>query len=214
MKISIRFALALLGVCTSALSQVPAASSSTSALPAIEAEQLTLTPLNREYPPELIAAGVQGTTIVLATLKADGKLENATIKESSRSPQLDEIALSLLKKISYKIDDKAANPVNAIIVPVVFRKDSIGNLTQKTCKDFNTDLAYFKATFPERKPEDLEIFNLVTGAIFLTMPRDKQMAFAKNVKGNIATSLTNCANQPERKFFEVFKQAADEAKAK
>lgn len=160
-------------------------------------------------------AGVQGKTVVLALLKTDGTPESVSVQQTSRSAQLDEIALSIVKGLSFHPkDDAAGSPLQSVLVPVEFSKNTVASLTTMTCGDLNTDLSYFKATFPEKKPGDLKLFKVAVGAMFFTIEHERQLAFVKSINDVIATTIGTCVAEPQRKFFEVMKQATDDATAR
>ncbi|MES3024062.1 MAG: energy transducer TonB [Pseudomonadota bacterium] len=214
MKIPLLMALAGFAISSAAYAQAPSP-----ALPAIEpaplqADEVTVSPESAIYPPELVQAGVQGNTTITALLKPDGTTEQVSVKETSRSAKLDEIAVTIVKRLRYKARESASATPLTILVPVEFRKDTLAGLLQKTCADLNTDLAYFTATFPERRPSELKFFKLATGALYLAqVPADK-IGFAKGLQGRYANTITGCAAQPGQKVFDVFRQASEPAPGK
>ncbi|PWF48420.1 energy transducer TonB [Massilia glaciei] len=209
------FVLAIASLAIAAAASAQSASPTPPATPpASEAapslvEEVVLYPTHAMYPPELVKAGVQGTTTVAARLTPDGTTEHVSVKETSRSEKLDEIAVSIVKQLKYKLKENASGASPAILVPVEFRKDTFSELHKKTCEDLNTDLAYFTTAFPERGPGELGLFDLATGVMFFSLkPSDDKIAFAKSIKGRVANTIATCAAQPELKFFQVITQAS------
>lgn len=185
----------------------------------VKVRTVSLRPSSPEYPAELVAAGVQGTTEVLAKLGPDGKPVDVSVAQTSRSPLLDEAALTLVQGLSFKFkDDAVTAPLPMVVVPVEFMRDSVSTLAQKSCQDLNTDLQYFTTTFPEKKPEDLAVVKMATGILTIAamsnkMTGDAFAAYAKSLKRAVPAALAECATHPTATFLEVLKQSIKDANA-
>jgi TonB family protein len=130
--------------------------------------QITLNQWSRDYPVELRHAGVQGDVLVVMSIKDGGRSERASLGRSSGSPQLDKIAVKLVQMSPFQAKSAEEKGLKAIVVPVHFYKDDLDGLLSKTCEDFNVDHAYFKATFPERSPEEMRVFEVAASRLALS----------------------------------------------
>ena len=153
------------------------------------------------YPRALSDLGVQGTTVVKADISKDGLIISTTVIKSSESPELDDLSLKALKsrKLSLK---SGATGITSVLIPVVFRKDSVANLHEKTCADFNIDLAYFKRTFPTQEVGEMPVLTLMQGAVF-TMSNDR-LSFVKTLDRRNQNLIIRCAKSPTRKFSDAY----------
>jgi len=169
---------------------------------------VSLTPRNAIYPPALAATGAQGSVTILAQVNGDGAVTEATVHETSRSSELDAIALGIVRKSTIPgAKSELAALQQMVLVPVDFRKDTSADIKTKTCADFNVDIAYFKATFPELPASKMTVFHLATGIKFLTVAPAQQVALAKRLNGAIDATIKACANEPDRIYFDVFGEA-------
>lgn len=159
------------------------------------------------YPAGLAARGVQGRAVVRVKVGAEGKASAVAIATSSRSPELDKAALALARALPYT-PAKAGVAPDELLVPIRFRKDSLAELPNKTCADFNIDKAYFAATFPELETGDMEVVRMATGALLLTLPAAQQMPYAQNSSAVAAAALAACATQPHEKLFTLMQREA------
>ena len=197
-----------------AWSQEQTASVPTEPRPA-RAREIVVYPDDQEYPAELVKTGVQGTAFVLVAFNPDGTPVSTAVRTTSRSDQLDEIALSIVRKLSLQQTTDSGTPrYSSVLVPVKFSKDVVTDLGKKSCEDLNVDLAYFRSVFPQKKSEDLELFSIATGALFLIVKNEKRMPIVAGRKTVISKTIATCAAEPERKFFEVMLRAADEVSVK
>ncbi len=153
------------------------------------------------YAKQLADKGVQGNVSVRAVVAADGTLTAPKISETSRSDELDRLALALVLTFKFK-PKKSAAPVTEIIVPILFLKDSLTSLHQKSCAEFNIDYGYFKVTFPEKETGDMTVFKMATGVAFATSGFD--MKRVKRLKSATTGTATKCAASPDSKFLDVF----------
>lgn len=124
-------------------------------------------PADKEYPAELAAAGVQGEVLVIVPLTTDGRSDGAILGASSRSTELDRIALELTRAAKFQVKEGPTKGWKVVVVSVEFYKDSVGTVKQKSCADFNADYAYQLATFPDRKVGEMRIFNMLTGIMYI-----------------------------------------------
>jgi TonB family protein len=177
--------------------------------PPVKVRAVSLRPTDEGYPPELVAKGVQGTAELLLRLAADGSPKEIVVQSTSRSAELDQAAIAVAKALTFKTKDPA-NPVTQVIVPVEFLRDSISTLPQKTCREFNVDLGYFKATFPELETRQMPVVNMTIGSYvsygIVGLAQDKAVAYMKRVQTAAKGIAEACAKEPEAGYIKVFTQ--------
>lgn len=166
-------------------------------------------PTDKQYPPELAAAGVQGEVLVVVPLTEAGQSNGAVLGTTSRSDQLDKIAVDLVKAASFQVKEAPAKGWKAVAVSVGFFKDSVTTLKAKTCADFNADHAYHRATFPERTPDDMRVFTMLTGLLYLeggSKPA-QGVGLAKRAAAARQPTIEACKARPEDPFLETWRSA-------
>jgi TonB family protein len=180
----------------------------------LRVEEVVIAPGAEYFPTELAARGVQGTALVRIPLNADGLPTDAVVVESSRSPDLDLLALARAKTLRIRSappsTGDAPAPLTGALVPVEFRKDSSLTLPQKSCGEFNVDLAYFRKVFPDRSEGRMAVFLLTTGMFVLTLPGEQRLRFAKSLPTLRQTVIESCAASPDSLFLDVARGAASE----
>lgn len=162
-------------------------------------EGASFRPTDKRYPAALAAAGVQGEVLVIVPLTDDGKSNGASLGATSRSEELDTIAVDLVKAASFRLPDAPAQGWKAIVVPVQFYKDSVTSLQTKTCADFNVDYDYQLTKFPERKPEDMRVFEMLTGILYIKSVKSTAQALdlAKRTAAARQPTIDGCRKNPE-----------------
>lgn len=161
-------------------------------------------PGTQYYPAEVAASGAQGSAELTARITADGGLIEPKIERSTGSPQLDELAISLVKAIKLKTKGGAAFP-ESVIVPVEFEKDTILTVPTKTCKDFSVDLAYARGLNASAGAQQVRAYRLATGMMMLLpgLPQERQLVVARNLKTLPPLIERDCAAAPEAMFMET-----------
>jgi protein TonB len=199
-----------------AVAEEPAASAphSSPSAPPVTVRAVSLRPADEGYPPELAAKGIQGTAELLLKLGPDGSPTDVTVQSSSRSPDLDQPAIAVAKGLSFKAKDPA-NPVVQVLVPIEFLRDSLTTLPKKTCQEFNVDLAWFKATFPELEVRKMPVVNMTVGSYvsygIVGLSQDKALAYMKRVEQAAKGIVEACAKDPEAGYITIFTRLVKEA---
>jgi protein TonB len=190
-----------------------AAQSAAGAIPA-KVRAVSLRPTDEGYPPELAAKGVQGTAELLLKLGADGNPTEVSVQSTSRSKELDQAAMAVARGLSFKAKDPA-NPVTQVLVPIEFLRDSPGTLSNKTCQEFNVDLAYFKATFPELEVRNMPVVNMTVGSYvsygIVGLSQDRALAYMKRVETAATGIVEACAKEPEAGYTKTFTKLVKDA---
>lgn len=149
--------------------------------------------------------GIQGEPRIEFVVGADGALSEAFVVESSRSAELDEFALSLVKNSTFEpAKDKSGQPVAVrASVPIRLWKDSIadGSIFEKRCDDFLLDAAWFIQAFPEKKPNQMRSWLLLTGALVAArFTNDTAIRKAPDFQA----VYNGCKKEPSGKFVDVY----------
>ena len=170
-------------------------------------------PADKQYPAELAAAGVQGEVLVVVPLTEDGRSDGALLGTTSRSEQLDKIGLDVVRAARFQVKEAQANGWKAVVVPVEFYKDSATTLKLKTCADFNADFAYQLTTFPERKPEEMRIFKMLTGVLYFGMGGKPAQAaeVAKRSAAAREPTIDGCKAKPENLLLQTWQTSVKAA---
>jgi TonB family protein len=180
----------------------------------VKVREVSLRPSDEGYPPELAAKGVQGTAELLLKLAPDGSPSDIVVQSTSRSPALDQAAIAVAKGLTFKTRDPA-NPVMQVVVPIEFLRDSLTTLPSKTCAEFNVDLGYFKATFPELQTRKMPVVNMTVGSYvsygIVGLSQDKALAYMKRVEVAAKGIVEACAKDPEAGYVKTFTRLVKDA---
>ncbi len=156
-------------------------------------------------PPELAQRGVQGMPVLRGMVQPDGTITDIEVVETSRSPEFDEVAKSVLRQVTFEplvVDGiKVAAPYQNAIALI---KDHVETLSTKTCADLNIDVSYFRATFPELGLKDMTVARMSLGAYTLTYKGKKTIEWVKRATGAFEKTAAACVARPGDKFFETF----------
>jgi TonB family protein len=153
----------------------------------------------------LFKRGIQGEVRISGVVDADGSFRQAAIASSSRSDELDRFAMDLLTRAKFtSAKDRNGQPVPArATVPLYFWKDSLtdGSLFSKSCADFVIDADWYATAFPEKKPDDLRSWLMLSGMVFAGQYRQG----AKKLRSpEYSTVYAACKAKPSRKFVDTF----------
>jgi TonB family protein len=180
----------------------------------VRVREVSLRPTDEGYPPELAVKGVQGTAELLLKLAPDGSPIDIVVQSTSRSLALDQAAIAVAKGLTFKSKDPA-NPVTQVVLPIDFMRDSLSTLPTKTCAEFNVDLAYFKATFPELETRKMPVVNMTVGSYvsygIVGLPQDKALAYMKRVETAAKGIVEACAKEPEAGYAKTFTRLIKDA---
>ncbi len=160
-------------------------------------------------------AGHHGKVVVTGVLGVDGKLRYAMLKTSSGSPVLDRIAVAAaLSAVFEPARDAEGRPLAVpISIPQEFyaykSSEAGGGLVRYSCRQFAADMDWWRATFPERKWGDHELYTMMVGIAVLA----KGNLTAGGVSGLKATladvetrwikAIETCRAKPEKRFADV-----------
>lgn len=157
------------------------------------------------YPAALAQRGIQGAATVELTLDDGGRTRSVSVRESTRSAELDALAMAMARQLNIA----AANGARNGLVNITFRKDHSSSIATKSCADFNVDAAWQTATFPERGLRDLPVINDSIGMLVYSLHRDGAARQSFPVVETILNAtVAACARAPDAGMLDVMRQEA------
>jgi TonB family protein len=112
-------------------------------------------------------AGHHGTVVIAGMLGIDGRFRDPIVEVSSGAPGLDAAALAAARESLFTpARDAAGAPVEIRArMPFRFSRAATpgGGLTYYLCGAFAQDMTWWRATFPERRWGDHELYQLLYG---------------------------------------------------
>ncbi len=160
----------------------------------------------------LYRLGIQGQIVFDLIIGKDGRTRNVSVKTSSRSSDLDAIALGLVKSSSFApATDREGKPISArAAFPMFFWKDSLGNteFLKKKCGQFLIDASWHAEHFPEEKPEKYRGWLLANGMLFMGSIRAgglSAIGTAREIPKTPSYSevVEVCISKPDKLFLDV-----------
>jgi TonB family protein len=165
---------------------------------------ITIYASDANYPQALVRRGVQGMVTIELTPGTRGRKAAATVRASSRSADLDALALGMARRLDITGADGAASG----LVTYRFRKDHTGTIATKTCTDLNVDVAYHSATFPERSLRELPVFYESVGKLIYSFQREGERRTFPPADTLFDATLAGCARTPQAGMLDVMRQEA------
>lgn len=152
----------------------------------------------------LYSQGIQGEIHISGYVGADGRMHDIAVVKSSRSPELDAVARSLVEGSRFTpATDAAGEPVaTRVTYPVNLWKDSLTNpaFLKKSCGQFVVDADWFAQAFPEVKREKYRGWTLANGMLIVGSANQK---IEVSKLPDFTSVYERCKAHPERKFFAV-----------
>jgi TonB family protein len=203
---------------TSALQKKPAAGSSKSGFPVIQTEKKLPNKIflagDNYYPNAFSSIGIQGETKLQLEFSEAGKIIGSRILSSSKSPALDEKALSYIKGADWKLPENFALYAPRIYtLNIIFLKDSAETIDKKTCADFNIDMRYFRSVYPNAQVNNVGalsvISNLFTVNLMKNQSSEKTMSYVR-ARNNIGEQVVKaCAANPKALLLKTYLNIAE-----
>jgi len=166
----------------------------------------TVYPGDKFYPKALAEKGIQGDAAVIASVGADGKAVGPKIHTSSRSKELDNLAIDYVKNMTFNEKARADRPT--LLIPIDFAKDSPKAVLEKTCSEFNFDYAYFKKTFPEKSTTETSVLRFSMNSLIVNLPWKQIALLSKHKDEANQATIATCAEHPTDKFYETYLKSA------
>ena len=159
------------------------------------------------------AAGEHGKVAVAGKVAPDGRLIDAVVLTSSRSPTLDAAALDAAKASRFRpYRDEAGQPI-ALPVRVAFGFDNYrtpgpgGGILRYRCDQFARDESWWAANWPASERNEFYTMMLGISALSQDMMTQVSQFKAKMAAfdARYAAARVDCAAQPEKLFVDVMK---------
>jgi len=166
--------------------------------------EITIYASDASYPQALVRRGVQGVVTIELTPGRRGREAAATVRESSRSADLDALALDMARQL----DITGADGAPSGLITYQFRKDHSATIATKTCADFNVDAAYQSATFPERSLRGMPVFYESVGKLIYSFHRAGENRAFPPVIAILDATVAGCARTPQAGMLDVMRQEA------
>lgn len=179
------------------------ATQSVAAQPALPTwRDITVYASDASYPEALARRGVQGDVTLALTLDDKGRKAAVAVRDSSRSAELDALAVAMVKRLDFS----PLNGARSGLVTIAFRKDHSNALAAKTCADFNADAAYQSATFPERTVRELPVFYQSIGKLIYSFQREGEARTFPSSNDVLDMTVAGCARTPGAGMLDVMRQ--------
>jgi len=187
----------------SLLAMAPQSAAAQATVPAWR--EITIYATDASYPAALARRGVQGNVTVELALDDKGRKGVIAVRESSRSAELDALALAMARRL----DIAASGEHRSGLVSFKFKKDHLSTIATKSCADFNVDAAWQAATFPERSLRELPVTYDSIGTLVYSLHRDgtARQSFP-GVEAILNATVATCARTPEAGMLDVMRQEA------
>ena len=187
----------------SLLAMAPQSAAAQATVPAWR--EITIYATDASYPAALARRGVQGNVTVELALDDKGRKGVIAVRESSRSAELDALALAIARRL----DIAASGEHRSGLVSFKFKKDHLSTIATKSCADFNVDAAWQAATFPERSLRELPVTYDSIGTLVYSLHRDgtARQSFP-GVEAILNATVATCARTPEAGMLDVMRQEA------
>jgi TonB family protein len=158
------------------------------------------------------ALGHHGIVTISGIVGVDGRLHYAKIQKGSGAPVLDQSALIAYQAAEWMParDFEGKSIAVPISVPLEFysfrSKAAGGGLPLYKCRQFVLDMDWWKATFPQAKWSDHELYRYTSGLLLLS-----RLGTKRSLDGATAdfdkrwtSAIETCRSHPDRRFLDQF----------
>lgn len=165
------------------------------------------------YPQQAKADGHQGTAVIRTDISAEGTVTGVAIARSSKSALLDDAALEFVRTSQFSPAlDQADRPMSLqVAIPVEYVKDSVSNLAEKTCADFDIDMRWFLATYPDKKVGDMRLYLLSLGLFaqydLISGTKTDFGEYPRTFAKAFDVMIRHCREHPEDRYLIVLKRS-------
>lgn len=165
------------------------------------------------YHDTLAKTGAQGVVVLEVSLSKEHKASSPKVMVSSKSAELDKSATAFIKAGHYELPDSDLKYFEGIYsLNIIFHKDSVLTINNKTCADFNTDLAYFRSARSGESVVNLGAFELIGGITTVQLIKnqgaDGTLKYVKAIDSINADTIAGCAKKPGELFVKTYVNAA------
>ncbi len=166
-----------------------------------------------ELPESAKAAGVHGKVEVAFIINVEGKPVEISVVKSSRSPELDGIAVAAVQASLYEpAKDKDGNPIALrVVAPTTFSAVHVpgktGGILRYDCAQFLRDEQWWAANWPGEKSY---VYNMSLGAVMIgtrgSMSDGKTLVTTvRDFRESWDKANDTCAKAPETMFVDALK---------
>ena len=167
--------------------------------------EITVYASDASYPSALAQRGVQGDVTLELALDDKGRKGRVAVRDSSRSADLDALALVMARRLDFA----TAHGARSGLVTIRFKKDHSTTIATKSCADFNVDAAWQAATFPERSLRELPALSDSIGMLVYSLHRDGSAGRSfPGLNDIVNATVAACAHTPEAGMLDVMRQEA------
>ena len=208
-KHAIALVLAAMLACQANAQSTDAASTAVKSVALEEAEKLAVywdTPL---YPADAKALNEQGTAEIGMDYVNGVAVGQPVLITTSKSPRLDRAAMQIARQVSFAPEGAAAATfTRRLRIPIEFVRDSHLTLKDKTCRELNDDVAYFRSIHPGVTLHKMRVYELMLGIYSIAY---LQLDMASAIKASKAVPLAfdavvaGCQAQPGALFSDLLK---------
>jgi TonB family protein len=163
-----------------------------------------------DYPEPVQGRGEQGVVWVRAKLDRTGATRAITIRDSSRSPTLDQAAAAALAGWRFKPAENAAGRPVAATIAVKFEFEMV-DVPAMTCAGLTAQTGWIAKAWPERKVADFPVY-AASRAYASTYDRNwlkygGESAFDQRFATAFDRARADCATKPAARFVDVLGEA-------
>jgi TonB family protein len=161
------------------------------------------------YPPQLVAAGIQGRVELQVTVSSEGQVKDIKVSSNQyESAALAEAAIVHARGLPYGEVVRKDAPDTVFIVPYIFTKDTEASIGSKTCADFNVDVAALRVGHPKAEVAFMNAFQIAKDILIHHQFAEDAASWPSRSPtmqdAEIVAEL--CAEKPEAGFMGVFRQ--------
>lgn len=205
----IAFALAALLACQASAHTTPADSKAAQTAPVEQAEKLAVYWDSPLYPADARALSEQGTAEIGIDYVNGQPVGEPALITSSRSPRLDRAALQIVRQVSFAPEGPAAATfTRRLHIPIEFVRDSHLTLKDKTCRELNDDVAYFRKINPGVTLHKMRVYELMLGIYsiaYLQVDMQAAIKASKVVPLAFDAVVANCQARADARFSDLLK---------
>lgn len=162
------------------------------------------------YPAAAKALFAQGEVEVRQDFRNGKPDGEALLFKSSKSPILDEKALDLVRKARLQSEGSEEKPdLKKYVVKISFGRDSITNISKKTCGELLQDVGYHKATHGGQPVTQMRLYTMTLGMFYLSSKGGPAIAAKLNqaLPRAFEKTVDICGKQPDAMYLEQLGEA-------
>ena len=165
------------------------------------------------YHDTLAKTGAQGVGVSRSACPKNTRQVPPKSWSAASRPNLIKAPLLSSRPGHYELPDSDLKYFEGIYsLNIIFHKDSVLTINNKTCADFNTDLAYFRSARSGESVVNLGAFELIGGITTVQLIKnqgaDGTLKYVKAIDSINADTIAGCAKKPGELFVKTYVNAA------